>query len=521
MKTYMTLKQVKKKRKIKMPNSQQNSLFPETIKQVNLYDLQKIAVGVCRESFKKSRKIILKASCGFGKTVIAAYIIQAAVKKRLRALFLVDEIILSDQTSKVFDEYGIDHGIYQANNPRLAPEKAVQIGSVKTVANREIGNFDLIIIDEVHCFYKTYIKLMQENPNAFFLGLTNTPYTRGLGNHFDSFIEPITIEDMIKAKILCPYLIWSPAIADLSKLRVKAGEYTDESLSFSFDKKDILGDVVKHWRDHAEGKKTIGFGVNVEHIKHLADTFNDAGIKAVQIDSYQPKEERQKYLREFMKGDAMVMFSVGIAVKGFDFPELSCVMFILATKSKIKWEQGVGRGLRVFPGKEKAIILDFGGNFQRLGWPDGSGFTRLNKGEKKEREEKQEPRLCINCQVVIPRNAKVCPACDYDLQPEGAPLPDADKNAKLVKYEKTDKNSIDFKKAFLGGLNTYAENKGYKNTNGIYPWALWMFQQKFKEKPSGFSWKTLSPVLPEVMGYIKYINIRFAKSKRRKFFNQK
>jgi superfamily II DNA or RNA helicase len=496
-------------------------MLPTKVRNIKLYPLQQQSVQACKKSFIKSKKIILKATCGFGKTVIAAYMIQSARKRNLSCLFLVDRIILADQTSRTFDDYGIDHGIYQGQNPRYAPDKPVQIASIQTLARREAqySKFDLIIIDEVHCFHNAHKKLMDNNPNAFFLGLSATPYTRGLGRFFDSFIEPFSINEMIKNKLLSPYTIWSPSIADLSKLRIKAGEYTEDSLRDTYDKKDIVGDVIEHWEKLAKGKKTIAFGFNVDHIKNIASAFKTAGVKAVQINGYQKKEEKQIALDKFMRGDADILCSVDIAVKGFDYPPVECVMFVLATRSKIKWEQGVGRGLRISPetDKEKAIIIDFGGNLARLGWPDGSNFSRLNTGEKKAKTEEKEPRLCINCQCRVPDGINVCPACGYDLKPLGAPMPEADNKAELEEYIRPDPESREYREAFLGALNTYAEQKKYKKSkNGVYPWSIYKYQEKFKKVPDGFSWKCLSPILPEVMKYIRYHNIRYAKSKWRK-----
>ena len=124
---------------------------PEEIK---LRPLQKIALESCRNVFRSGvKRFILKANCGFGKTVLAAYFIKEAVKKDLRCLFVVDRIVLANQTDNVFSKYGISCGIWQADNPKFFPFRQVQIGSVQTLNRRDIEEYQLIIIDEVHTWY--------------------------------------------------------------------------------------------------------------------------------------------------------------------------------------------------------------------------------------------------------------------------------------------------------------------------------------------------------------------------------
>jgi superfamily II DNA or RNA helicase len=497
-----------------MVKSTKINMLQET-QDIILRPLQVKTFKACKDAFRKTRRFILKATCGFGKTIIALYMIQRALKHNKRCLFVCDQINLIEQASNTFDMFGVDHGIYQGDNPRFFPEMPVQIASIQTLPHRYYELFDFIVIDEVHTFHKAHIELMKEHPEAFIMGMSASPYTRNLGKHFSFFIEPFTIDQLIEAGNLCPYTLRAPPMGDLKKLKINAGEFTDDSNREVFDKKDILGDVVELWKKHAYGKKTIVFGIDVKHIENIEHEFLEAGIKAVQINAYQSKEEKTSRMNEFKQGDAMILCSVTIAVKGFDFPPVECVIFALATRSKIKWEQGCGRGFRVSPetNKEKALIIDCGGNYQRLGWPDGSGFHKLDLGEKKKEKEPPEPRYCINCQVAIPPRVKVCPECGWDLAPEGVGLPEADKKAELQEYIKPD-DSLEYKKIFLGGLNTYAQQKGYKQKKGYYGWALYVFQQKFGKLPEGVSWKTLKPIQPEVKRYIQHQHIKYMKSRK-------
>ena len=99
------------------------------IKELKLYPIQKEIVNATREEMRRNKKIILQAATGLGKTIISTWIIKQAAKKDLKILFVCDRISLINQTSKVFSDYGLMHGIFQADNPMYAPDLQIQIGS--------------------------------------------------------------------------------------------------------------------------------------------------------------------------------------------------------------------------------------------------------------------------------------------------------------------------------------------------------------------------------------------------------
>lgn len=491
--------------------------------EITLRPLQEIALEACRNEFRTgTKRFILKANCGFGKTVLSAFFTKEAVKKGLRVMFVVDRIVLAWQTDETFSRYGISCGIWQADNPKFFPDRNVQIGSVQTLNRRDVGKYDLIIIDEVHSWYSGHIKILNTNPEAFVIGLSATPYTKSLGKYFETFIEPVSVKDMVKQKELVPFEIFGPSIADLSKLKVTAGDYTESSLSDAFDKADIVGDVVTQWKKHTNGKKTIVFGVNVAHIKHLSKRFIKAGVKACQINAYQLPEERKEALDGFLKGDTLVLCSVEVATKGFDCPSAEVSVLAVATKSHIKWEQTCGRVLRIFPGKEKAIILDLGGNAERLGWPDEYEFLQLDDGKKHDSksklQDKQErlPTVCKSCDFLKASGVYICPRCGF--KPEF--IQDVKfQEGELEKIQRKEckKYTLKEKKEFLGGLNQYAEDKRWKQgRKGVYGAAIHKFKEKFGCAPSSrIPWNYKCPINEDVKKFIQHQNIKWANSKRR------
>lgn len=493
---------------------------------LELKPLQKVMLHDTRMAFLKSKKIILQAATGSGKTIIATQIVKNALEKGKTVLFIADRIVLCNQTSDKFLEYGIPHGVIQALNPRFDLSRPVQVCSIQTLKSRGTPKADLFIIDEAHVLHEEHKKIMAENPDSYFLGLTATPYAKGLGKYFDFHIEPVTMKQLIINDYLVPFEIYGPSIADLSKLKVRAGEFTEESVTEVFDKADIIGDVVKTWKKITPGKKTIAFGANIAHLKHMVKYFQEEGIKACQINAYQTDEEREAALKEYLEGDTMVLCSVEVATKGFDSPSTEVVILAVATRSMIKWTQTCGRALRTYQGKEKAIILDFGGNAERLGFIDEFEFFGLDdgKGKKNKKSEKEKPeklpKACPSCDFIKPVGMKTCPACGFTPEfikdIETAPG-DLEKLQRKAKKDYT----IEDKRNFLGQLNQYAADKGMRpGKGGCYGWAIYAYKDKFGVVPSGkIDWAARAPVGDEVKRYITYRNIRHAKSKMKRVEN--
>lgn len=485
---------------------------------LQLKPLQEYALNETRKAFSRSKKVILQAACGFGKTIIAAQIIKNAAERGKTVLFIVDRIVLANQTSDVLRKYFIPHGVIQAQNTRFDIAQPIQVCSIQTLKTRGAPFADMIIIDEVHVLHEEHKKIMMENPNSYILGLTATPYAKSLGKWFDFHIQPVPIKRLINEGYLVPFDVYGPSIADLSKLKVVAGEFTEDSLSEVYGKADIIGNVVKTWQRIAPGKKTIVFGVNVAHIKHMTEQFQKAGVSACQINAYQTEEERILALDSFINKDTTVLCSVEVATKGFDCPPVECCVLAVATKSMIKWTQTTGRALRVCDGKERAIIIDLGGNAERLGFPDDFEFTELDTGKKPKKSEKEKvvklPKPCPSCAFMIPVGIRACPACG--LAPEWKKDVDvADGSIEKLKRKEKKEYTLTDKQAWLAQFNQYAHERHMKqHWKGFYGWAIHQYADKFgSAPPNRIQWNIRMPIGKEVASYIISRNIAYSKMK--------
>lgn len=147
---------------------------------VQLRPHQRRAIEMVNASFGGGyRTVLLAAPCSFGKTHTAAAILKLESEKGKRCVFFVDRIKLVSQTLEIFDEWGLDFGVIQANHPLSDPEKPVQIASIQTVARRKAANalppYDFAIVDECHVSHKLLESEIAEKRDASFLGLSATP----------------------------------------------------------------------------------------------------------------------------------------------------------------------------------------------------------------------------------------------------------------------------------------------------------------------------------------------------------
>jgi superfamily II DNA or RNA helicase len=174
---------------------------------MELREHQARAIEMCRDSVRKGNKrIMLAAPCSFGKTRVAVEMLANAAKKGKEGIFICDRIKLVQQTVAEFDKHGIEAGVIQGwDHPRANWHAPIQIASIHTLARRRNWPMSrLIIVDEAHVHYKTTSTLMEKYSRVPVIGLSATPFSKGLGNHYDDLIVPITASQLTDKGYLAP-----------------------------------------------------------------------------------------------------------------------------------------------------------------------------------------------------------------------------------------------------------------------------------------------------------------------------
>ena len=273
-----------------------------------------------RQSMQQGhQRPLLMAPTGAGKTAIAIALIKLALAKGKRVLFTVDRLQLINQTSEVFYKAGLDHGIIQGFGWRENTRAPLQLASVQTLIRRDhhkLMDFDLIINDEAHVVYKGMTDRMNTKwKDTKVLGLSATPFTKGLGLIYDDLIVVETTENLINEGYLCDFDAWGASEIDLKGVRTIAGEYNQKQLGEKVNKTKIIGDIVKTWFDKGENRQTLCFAVNVAHSKAIVAEFIAKGVPAEHMDSHTDEDERELILKRYESGETKILSNCGITTK--------------------------------------------------------------------------------------------------------------------------------------------------------------------------------------------------------------
>jgi superfamily II DNA or RNA helicase len=109
------------------------------------------------------------------------------------------------------------------------------------------------------------------------------------------------------------------------------------------------------WLKHGVGRPTLCFAVNRAHAQHIADRFEEHGVRAGYVDCDTPANERADNRRKFHSGEYQVVCNVGVLTIGVDW-DVRCTILARPTKSEILYTQIVGRGLRTAQGFSRCSV---------------------------------------------------------------------------------------------------------------------------------------------------------------------
>jgi DNA repair protein RadD len=434
----------------------------------------RIAAGV--------RRVLLVAPCGAGKTTIAASIIRARVRGGERVLFLAHRRELIAQAYRRLLDLGLDEeqvGVIMASDPRRRPAAPVQVASVDTLRQRAKPPADVVFVDEAHrALARSYRDIAAAYPAAIHLGLTATPYRadgKGLGDAYDDLLVVASPRQLIDEGFLVePRVMTVPpaALPDLSRVRVRGGDYDEGALSDAVNQRTLVGNIVEHWKRHAPGVRTVVFAVSIAHSIHLVERFREAGIAAEHLDGSTPAVERDAILARLESGATLVVSNCGVLCEGWDQPPVKCAVLARPTKSTGLYLQQSGRILRPW-NDQRAIVLDHAGCAIDHGLPhEERAFSLEGEHAISDAERKKlRPRACPACFAVVARGVRVCPVCEEEL---GGPLA----VPKEISDELVDATAAHPHQATWDALCEEARAKGYRAG-----WIFHRYRDRFGTSP--------------------------------------
>ena len=509
---------------------------------ISLRGYQQHSIDLLTESMRtRHRAPVLVCSTGSGKTRVGAAICRRAIDKGNRVLFITPRRGLTFQASQDFEDLGIENGIIMAGVEH-DNRHMVEVASMDTIISR-IGKdhitgallgveaADLLIIDEAHLSVSLKRKEFLLDvlsgvygPGKRIIGLTASPCVNGgggLGGVYDDLLIPISMQELIDQGYLCQPRYYAAEKPDLSSVKITAGDYNKDGLAKAFDTNQIMGDVLSNWVRIAGNSITVVFTPTRATAAHLVERFVAAGYPAEYVDANTSDYDRKAMFDRLRSGRTKVICNVGIVSLGVDIPTIETVVMATATKSVAKWMQAVGRAMRISDGKKYAKIIDHGGMCidPQMGAVENiTEWSLEEKGKVQDRileakKEKKEPKeiTCSECKTVF-KSRRDCPECGHEMKQktEGleyyeADLKEVGRNVSKINRQATPEQ----KEAFFGGLKGYAMKHRYNPG-----WASHKYKEKYGVWPNKY--KNAKPTEPnqEVLNFIRYTQIKWAKSKK-------
>lgn len=498
-----------------------------------LRPLQVKAINDVFASLKRGHtRTAMAAPTGFGKTLVGAAIVQLGLRRTKRVCFAVPTISLIDQTVDRFVQYGVhpgDLGVIQGDHPLRRPRAPVQVASVQTLARRSLPETDLVIVDEAHVQHRIVGEWMGQRPALPFIGLSATPWARGMGKLYSALVKPTSLAELIGEGLLTPFRVFAPSHPDLSQVRTVAGDYHQDDLATCMSAGALVGDVVETWLTRGEGRPTLCFAVNRAHAQLLHERFTAVGVRTAYVDADTPREERDRIGRQVASGEVQVVCNIGCLTTGVDW-DVRCIILARPTKSEMLFVQIVGRGLRTADGKTDCLVLDHSDTVLRLGFPTDvdASHDSLDDGRPKPkagpRDEGKDllPKDCPACTYLMPAGTKQCPACGEVMpRPTVAHVAGdlaeltADGKGTLVRKGKGQPPAREIlaamgKAEIIGQLYTMRDERGRKEG-----WVAHTYRAIFDVWPKGLDRAPARPPHPLLRSYVRSRDIAWVNSPAR------
>ena len=407
---------------------------------------------------KKTRRFILKAPTGAGKTVLASEIIERFYNDK-NVVVLCHRLVLLEQLEQAL---GKKHSVRKLAVSDKGPAFEgydVLLSThmrAKDVLADAILKADLIIIDEAHRVspngqgYKWFLDTFESRGrvSAQLMGLTASPERRTgdqrdqLNLAFDAIIDCANINDLISEGVLVQPVYRPHFVHDLSldTLDISSGDFPVTSLAPAIIRSSMIDYAL--WSYHEErlnlSQKPVSawFCAGISTAEVTLQAIQESGIKGAIVTASTPLKERMRLLAAHENGDIEAMVSVGVLAEGWDNPNCNIIVHLRPTLSKVLWGQSVGRGLRSAPGKDKCIVIDVSSNWSTFGpvenlewslWSHRRSYMQfMNRfnwiGQQQDDEDASETYLLCNnelpsgmrCSHIYLKNAfenETCPVC--------------------------------------------------------------------------------------------------------------
>lgn len=358
------------------------------------YQLKAIAAARAHVAAGR-RSVLIVSPCGTGKTATAAEIVRLHVAHGGRVLWGAHRVELVEQAVRAIGgRIGVIAAASDRDEDRSAP---IQVASIQTFLARDCAWLDptMVVFDESQfAAASEYQKLLTSYPKAIRIGLTATPERGdgvGLGAHFDCIVVATTIREATELGYLVPLDIAWPGRA--------------------LGTNEIAQRPVDAYLEHATGRQAVVFAPHLKASAQYAQEFRDAGISAAVVTGEMTPGIREQILLEYDAGRIRALCNCGVLTIGWDSPRTGVCILARGCGSPGLYIQIVGRCLRPYPGKDRALLVDLRGVVAVHGRPDEDRvYSLVGKGIRRAVEVGPE-RFCLVCGALLEASLLACPDC--------------------------------------------------------------------------------------------------------------
>ncbi len=313
------------------------------------------------------RKTLLVLPTGCGKTVVFSSVTENQVDKGHKVLIMAHRgELLQQAADKLKESSGLDCVLEKAESTSLGSFMPVTVGSVQSLAQpKRLAKFppdyfqDIIVDEAHHCLSDSYQRVLSHFPEANVLGVTATP-DRGdkqtLGQYFDSQAYEYSMSQAIRDQYLVPIKAQMiPLELDIAKVGVSNGDYAVGEIGNALE--PYLEQIAQEMSHYCKGRKTVVFLPLIATSQKFCRMLNDVGLSAAEVNGN--SEDRSEILSDFEAGKYDVLCNSMLLTEGWDCPSVDCIVILRPTRVRALYQQMVGRGMRLSPGKDHLLLLDF------------------------------------------------------------------------------------------------------------------------------------------------------------------
>ena len=314
-----------------------------------------------------NKKTLLVLPTGTGKTIVFSDVIKNQVQDGSRALILAHRGELLDQAAtKLKEQTGLDSALEKAGSTSLGSKFNVTVASIQSLSQIKrldkfpADYFKTIVVDEAHhVLSDTYQTVLSHFNQANVLGVTAPPDRgdqKNLGQYFNSKAYEYSMRQAIKEGYLCPIKAQMiPLKLDIKSVGMSNGDFAVGDIGTSLE--PYLNQIAVEMTKYCKDRKTVVFLPLIETSQKFCELLNLHGVRAVEVNG--KSQDRTKVIKDFENGEYDVLCNSSLLIEGWDCPAVDCVIVLRPTRVRSLYQQMIGRGTRLYPGKENLLILDF------------------------------------------------------------------------------------------------------------------------------------------------------------------